>query len=227
MKKALKLAKNMGLALAAALPLIVATPARAAVSLSLSDNDSNPTSVTVARGSSFTVTAYVTSTSEKLTGVDYYLQTSGSAVGKLRITGRDTSATQFSDLIRPNTGDNGSNAGVLDSSVSLLNAKNSLDLGGSLVNVSSAVGTGTYALATYTILVDASTSAGAYTLSTTSLAGTGWSGDVSTGFADGTFSSQGSFTVNVTTGVGTVVPEPTGAAMLLAGVLPLILRRRR
>src|SRR5262249_31657764 len=50
MKKAWKLAKNLGFAIAAALPLILATTARAAVSLSLSDNDSTPTSVSVARG---------------------------------------------------------------------------------------------------------------------------------------------------------------------------------
>jgi hypothetical protein len=223
----LKIAKRACLAAFAAALLIPATPARAAVSLSLSDNDSTPASVSVVRGSSFTVTAYVTSTSEKVTGVDYYLQTAGSAVGTLRLTGRDTSASQLSDLIRNNTGDNGSNAGVLDTSVSLLNPKNTLDLGASIANVSNALNAGTYALATYTILVDPSTAAGTYTLSTTSLAGTGWVGAAPL-FTESSFGSQGTFTVTVTTGVGGgVVPEPTGAAVLLTGMIPLVLRRRR
>src|SRR2546423_11750127 len=100
------LAEMLCPALLAAVLLIPSTPARAAVSLTLSDNDSTPTAVSVARGSSFTVTVSVVSTSEKLTGVDYYLQAAGSAVGKLRLTARDLTGTQFSDPLKLNTGCN-------------------------------------------------------------------------------------------------------------------------
>src|SRR5437764_439708 len=82
---------------------------------------------------------------------------------------------------------------------------------------------GVYTLATYTIFIDATTAAGTYTLSTTSLTGSGWVGAAPT-FSDNAFNSQGSFALTVTNGVGTVVPEPTGAALILGAMFPLVLR---
>lgn len=211
---------------AAAAVLLYANQARAAVSLVLSDNDATPQAATVARGGSINVSVLLTSTSEKVTGLDYYLQAAGAAAGKLRITARSLTGTSFSDVFRADTGDNAANAGVLDSSVSLLNPRNGVDLGASIANVANALSAGTYTVATYTLSIDPATSPGTYTLSTLSPTGAGWTGAAPT-FADGTFSSQGSFALTVTTGVGGVVPEPSSAVLLLGAMIPVFLRRRR
>jgi hypothetical protein len=120
-------------------------------------------------------------------------------------------------------GDNGDNAGVLDSTMSLLNPRNGADLGASIANVNVPVTPGTYSLATYTFSVPSGTPAGTYVISTTSNSGTGW---VATApfFNEAEFASQGSFSVTVNTPI-TPVPEPA-AAMLLAGVAGMLLRRR-
>src|SRR5689334_6746337 len=83
---------------------VYATPAQAAVRLELVDNDGTPASTTVLPGASFTVTARLVSTqaSEQITGADYYLNVSGAAAGKFRITGRDTTGSAFPDLIKAN-----------------------------------------------------------------------------------------------------------------------------
>jgi hypothetical protein len=220
MKMSFKSLRSLSIAVFVAL---LATPARANVGLILSDGDATPGSTIVVPGSTFTVTASLVSTSESLTGVDYYLQATGAGTGKFRITGRNIASSPFSDLVKANVGDNGDNAGVLDSTMSLLNPRNGADLGASIANVNVPVTPGTYSLATYTFSVPSGTPAGTYVISTTSNSGTGW---VATApfFNEAEFASQGSFSVTVNTPI-TPVPEPA-AAMLLAGVAGMLLRRR-
>jgi hypothetical protein len=202
-----------------------APPARAAVSLALSDGDSTPTSRTVIPGSTFTITASLISTSEPVTGVDYYLQTSGAASGKLAIFDRNVGTSPFSDLIKADTGDNGANPGVEDASVRLLSPRNGLDLGASIANVSSPLGAGTYALASYTINVPGTLVPGTYTISTTSDPGTGWVGGAPL-FNEASFSQQGTFTITVNAPT-TPVPEPAMGGLVAAAGLLLTRRRCR
>lgn len=209
---------------------VVASPAASAavktgatVSLSLSDGDATPSSVIVVPGSTFTVTASLT-TSTKLTGVDYYLQASGAASGKLRITGRSLGNSLLADPVKANVGDNGSNPGVLDLIASTLKPRNLLDLGASVDNVNVPVNAGTYALATYTISVPATLTPGTYTLSTTSDAGSGWV-ETAPLFNEWSFNSQGAFTVTVQA-PGAGVPEP-GVVGIVGVVAAGWLGRRR
>ena len=178
---------------------VYATPASALVRLELVDNDATPASTTVLPGASFTVTARLVSTqaSEQITGADYYLSVSGAGAGKFRITGRDTTGSAFSDLIKANNGDNGANPGVLDAAFSVLNPRNALDLGASVTNVGAPnPGNSTHLLAFYTISVPSNTPTGTYTLSTLSEPGTGWVGAAPL-FNEAAFSQHGSFTVTV------------------------------
>jgi hypothetical protein len=203
-----------------------ATSATALVRLELVDNDATPTSTTVLPGASFTVTARLVSTltSEQITGADYYLNVSGAAAGKFRITGRDTTGSTFSDLIKANSGDNGANPGVLDAAFSVLNPRNALDLGASIAYVNAPnPGNSTYLLAFYTISVPINTPNGTYALSTLSEPGTGWVGAAPL-FNEAAFSQHGSFTVTVQ--AAGQVPEPTGA-LAVAGAMMLGRRRRR
>ena len=209
---------------AAAAAVVFALPARATVSISLTDGDATPTSRVVTPGSTFTITANLVSTGEQVTGVDYYLQASGPASGKLRITDRAVGASPFSDLIKSDIGDNGANPGVEDANYSLLNPRNGLDLGASVANVSLPVGAGTYPLASYTISIPGTLLPGTYTISTTSDAGTGWVGAAPL-FNESSFNQQGSFTITINAPTNPV-PEPaTGLA--IAAVGGLLMRRRR
>jgi hypothetical protein len=214
-----------GIVLAGSWSAAAATKPGAIVSLSLSDGDSTPTARTVVPGSTFTVTVSLTTTTP-LTGVDYYLQTTGASGGKFRILDR-TVGTALSDTIKADAGNNGTAPGVEDSNFSLLNPRNGLDLGASVSNVSSPVAAGIYALATYTISVPGDVAAGTYTLSTTSDAGTGWV-EVAPTFDEWSFNAQGTFAVTVQGGgVGTGVPEPASAALAATGLVGLLARRGR
>jgi len=105
---------------------------------------------------------------------------------------------------------------VVESSPSnILNPRNDNDLGG-LVTVTQ--GAGTKLVANYTLLVDAATPNGVYTINTTSNPGEGWLDPSS---VDHPFTSHGAFTVSV--------PEPTAATGLSLAMLTLagFIRRRR
>lgn len=203
----------------------VAVPAQAAVNLSLFENATTPNSVVVKPGGTFTVTLNLVSTAEQLTGVDYYFNISGAASGKVRLAGRDTTGSLFTDKLKLDTGNNGNDPGVLDSNFSLLTPLNSLDLGAAITNVSNALppNTGTnpasYLLAKYTFTLAPDTQVGTYTLSTYSFAGSGAVSE-SPFFNDQPFSQQASFSVVVAN------PEPAGA-MALLGLGGMALRRRR
>lgn len=215
--------KNLKPLSLAAFAILLATPARANVSLSLTDGDSTPNSAVVLPGSTFTVTARLLSTTESITGIDYYLQATGAASGKFRITDRNIGNSLFSDVIKNNTGDNGANAGIVDLAVSLLSPRNGLDLGASIANVSVPVTPGDYLLATFTISVPSNIAPGSYVISTTSDPGTGWVGTAPL-FNEASFNQNGSFTVVINPPLGQV-PEP-GAGLAIAGLTALLLRRR-
>ena len=206
-----------------------AVPAQAAVNLSLFENATTPHSVNVTPGGTFSVTLNLVSTAEQLTGVDYYFNISGAASGKFRLAGRDITGSPFSDLLKVNTGDNGSNGGVLDSNFSLLTPLNSLDLGAAIGNVSSALPPNTganpasYLLAKYTFALASDIPVGTYTLSTYYFAGSGVATQAPL-FIEQAFSQQASFSVIVTPVVS--APEPTGA-MAMLGLGGMVLRRRR
>lgn len=204
-------------------------PAQAAVNLSIAGNG-GASSVTLSHGGSFSVTLNLTSTAESLTGVDYYFNISSGGSGLVRLTGRDLTGSAFSDPNLVNTGDNASSPGVLDANFSLLNPTNSLDLGATLSNVGVALPANTgsnpssYLLGTYTFSVDPNTPPGNYTLTTSSLPGSGVVTQAPN-FSEQAFSQQGSFTIVVSPLVGSGVPEPTGV-MALLGLGGLALRRR-
>jgi hypothetical protein len=221
------LSKSLGAVFIGVFTAFYAIPAGALVRLELVDSDSTPGSGTVVAGQTFTVTARLVSTSagEKITGVDYYLNVSGAAAGKFRITDRNTTGSTFSDLIKANNGDNGANPGVLDAAFSTLNPRNALDLGAGVANVNvPAAGNATYMLAFFTISIPSNTTPGTYTLSTTSEPGTGWVSGAPT-FTEAAFAQQGSYTVTVN--AAGAVPEPATTGLVALGGLVVMARRRR
>ena len=213
----------------AATALGFSAPAQGAVNLGLFGSGSNPTSVSVSPGGTFSVTLNVSSTAEQLTGVDYYFSISGAAAGKVRLAGRDITGSPFSDTLKLDTGDNNQNPGILDSNYSLLSPQNGLDLGAAVANVNSALGPNgganpaAYLLAKYTFTLDSTIPAGNYSLSTFAYAGSGVVTQAPS-FNEQSFSQQAAFSVVVTPVVG--APEPTGM-MALLGLGGLVLRRRR
>jgi hypothetical protein len=225
----MKLSSKLLSLLAAGVTIIPATASVAAtkpaqiVSLSISDGDATPTTRVVVPGSTFTVTVSLTTTAP-LTGVDYYLETTGAAAGKFRIIDRNVGSSLLGDLVKADVGNNGSAPGVEDSNFSLLSPRNGLDLGASVANVSTPVPAGVHSLATYTISVPSNVPAGTYTLSTTSDAGTGWV-DTAPLFNEYSFNAQGSFSVTVQ-GVTAPVPEPATAGLAVAALTGLLARRR-
>ncbi len=219
------LTRSLRLLAAFSFMALFAADARAFVGLSLSDGDATPNSTVVLPGSTFTVTASLLSTVEKITGVDYYLQITNNGAGKFRILDRNIAASQFSDLIKADAGDNGANPGVEDATVSLLNPRNGLDLGAGIANVNSPLNPGSYTLASFTISVPSNVAPGTYVVSTVSDPGTGWVGAAPL-FPESTFSQQGSFTITVN-GTGGSVPEPAAGIALATGTIGLLLRPRR
>ena len=211
--------------IAFAAAMLPATTARGAVSLAFSDTSGSPTSVSITAGQSFTVTLSLTSTGPSVTAADYFLQIDNNGSGHFRVTNRDNTGSPISDLFKSNTGDNGANAGVLDTSASLLSPSNALDLGGSISNVNAPLGAGTYTVAQYTLTTDATLAPGTYTLSTMSLPGTGYEVGGPT-FDDTAFDQHASYSITVTPAVGVGVPEPTGVALGLIGIIALAARRR-
>jgi hypothetical protein len=209
---------------AAAVVAAVAPVASATVGIALSDGDATPTSRVVIPGTTFTVTANLVSTGEQVTGVDYYFQVTGAAAGKVRLTDRNVGASPFSDLIKADVGDNGSNPGVEDASVSLLGPRNGLDLGASIANVNVPAGAGTHFLGAYTFSVPATLVPGTYTLSTTSDPGSGWVAGAPL-FSEAEFNQHGSFTFTINPPPAPV-PEPVvGLGVVAIG--GMMLRRRR
>ena len=200
-----------------------ATPARAAVSLSLTASGSSVGTASVVVGQSFNVDLRLTSTAETMTGVDYYLHIGGAAAGHVTLTNRDISSSPFSEAVKFNTGDNAGNPGVLDPSVATINSSTALDLGATITDISRALPANTtYLLGTYTLTVDPSTPTGTYTLSTTSIPGSGVVTQAPI-FAEQSFDQQAALSLTVTP--ATLAPEPAGAMVMLS-MLGLALRRR-
>jgi hypothetical protein len=185
--------------------LCCAAPALATVSLAITDNDATPTSKVVGAGQTFSFTVNLVSTAEQTDGVDYYLTTPNGS-GFFSITDRNTAGGMYNDpLYFTDT--------VVESSPSnILNPRNDNDLGGLATTTQ---GTGTKLVANYTLLVDAATPNGIYTINTTSNPGEGW---LDSSSVDHPFTSHGAFTVSV--------PEPAGLALAMLAAAGLIHRRR-
>ena len=182
-----------------------AAPALATVTLNISDNDASPTGAAVPQGANFSFTVRLVSTSEQVTGLDYYL-TSPESAGVISIVDRNTVGGMFNDPLFFN------DATVESSPSSLLNPRNDHDLGGLSTGT---LGAGTYTVANFTLNVAPGAPDGFYTIQTVSNPGEGWINGSSQEFP---FDSHGTFTV--------FVPEP-GALALFGLALPAVIRRRR
>ena len=144
-------------------------------------------------------------------GLTYFLQQNNPANGyPFTIVGRDTTGSQFSDLLQ-------SNAQVFANGPQL-NPSNDRDLGA--LTESGALGDGTYFIANITLQVANNAVAGTYTIQSTT---TGGQASVINNSNGDTFPIQpGSFTV--------AVPEPSTYALLGVGAIAAgigMYRRRR
>lgn len=204
-------------AVASALMILVLVPsAHAAVLLGFTDEDGTPTQTTVVAGNSFAVKLNLTSTGgEQTTGLDYFLQdnTFTSGTPRFRISDRNVGASTYVDTFV-------ADAVVEAQPGSLLDPSNVSDLGGSLANVNSPNGSGTFHVAAFTIAVNPSTPSGVYLISTFSSPNTGFTGP-GPAFVDTPFNQHALFSVTVT-----AVPEPGSAAFLALGVVPTLWCRR-
>jgi len=205
--------KHIVLSLLASM-VIPAASALATVTLALTDQDATPLSTTVAKGSNFTVRLNLTSTSEQTTGLDYFLAALGSGSGHFYIVDRDISTSPYAD------------PSFVDSVVeaqpdSVLNPRNAWDLGATLNNVNSALNSGTYLVANYTIHVNADTPNATYTIEAQNDPNIGWIGNSADNFNDHPFSPPpADFAVTVT-------PEPTFAVFGIPTMAFLLSPRRK
>ena len=197
-----------GLAVASlAVLLCCAAPALATVSLTISDNDATPGFKLIGAGETLNFTVRLVATSEQVAGIDYYLTTPDGA-GNFSISNRNTAGGMFNDPLYF------TDITVATPPSSVLNPRNGNDLGGLATNTLNA---GTHLVANYTILVDAATPNGTYTINTTANPNEGWIDGAS---GEHPFNSHGTFTIQV--------PEPaTGLALSTAACAAAALIRPR
>jgi hypothetical protein len=182
---------------ASLLLLMLSCTARGSVKLTIDSGVVNQVSTSVAPNGTFPVTVRLTSSSSGATdgvvGIDYFLKASTSSL--FTLNSRNSTSSVFSPF-------------SADGSVgsSLLVPENNTDLGGTVNDpLNSPASNGTYFVAS---------SPGQYTIAVTDNA----AGFVNASFGMGTYSSLGTFTVNVT-------PEPSALALILG--IPLLAARRR
>ncbi len=185
---------------------ISANSALSAVSITFDDGLGDPTSVTISPGDSFSFSLKLTSTSELVTGISYFFQSSDPS-GKFSIAARDISGSPYTFLFI-------ANSTIFSGSNATLDPINNNDLGAGVDDVFSPTGVGTFLIANYTISSNATIAPGNYTLS---LIGT----DVADQDGEPVLHSTNTYNI-------TVIPEP-GVGMLLgvAGLAGVVLRRRR
>ena len=202
------------IALASATGLSLIGAANAASIVTFSDGLADPASTTVNAGDTFSFTLQLT-TDIQTVGITYTLETlTGSlSSGQLRLTGRNTTGTTFSDLAT-------SNGVALTAANALLDSVNNNDLGGGVADVFTPNPAGSLFLATYTVQALPSISPGTYTirLSSSSVVASGTFPD----FFDAPISNTATNIYTVT-----VVPEPTSTALMMVGLVSLAARRRR
>jgi len=194
---------------AVTLPSVMAS---AAVSLSFTDNVAPNTSGPVTRGSAFDILLNLTSTAEQPTGVNYFLRSPGTTANYFKIVARNVLVGPFTDTYKTETEVKAEPGSIIDDN------GNALDLGATIANPTAPLPASTYAVATYSILVDPATPVGTYTIQTFSLPGTGVT--INTSPFDVPFSAHATYSVTVQ------VPEPTHLALLPLLGLTLLRRRR-
>jgi hypothetical protein len=203
--------------LAPALAALLCASASGTVSLVLTNNTATPQVSTVSAGSSFSVVLELLS-SAQTTGIDYFLQdrtyTSGAA--RFRIVSR----TEITGGIYGPGDAFHTDAQVAAVPSANLTPRNGLDLGASLSDPTVPTPPGTYPISTYVISVSPTTPAGTYFIDSFSQGNFGWT-DVGPNFNSHAFDQNASIEVNV------VAPEPAGIAVLGAGGLLALCRRRR
>jgi hypothetical protein len=190
-----------------AMLLCAATPALATVSLTISDGDATPASTVAGAGQTFSFAVNLVSTAEQTEGVDYYLTTPDGS-GWFSIVDRNTAGGKYNDPLYF------TDATVEGSPSNILNPRNDHDLGGLVTTTQNL---GTHLVANYTLMVNAATPNGIYTIQTTvSQPNEGW---IDPNSVEHPFASHGSFTVSV--------PEPSGVGGFALLALGAAIRRGR
>lgn len=172
------------------------TAARADVSLVFS-----PSTTSVAPGGMFNVSLdLVVTDNEQVTALNYFFEELSNA--GFFIMARDSSVGAFTDTYS-------SDADVATRPGADLNTRNDLDLGATIADQNSFTQSGLVAM--YSIGLNPDVAPGTYTITTFSVAGTGWVGP-SPDFPDNEFTSQASMAI-------TVIPEPaTWSLVAIAGL---------
>ncbi len=190
----------------AAMFVALSAVADAAPTISLADPLGDPTSITLNPGQSFSLNVALNS-DVQLSGLSYYLQSS--IDGKFSVLGETLDGN--SPLTDPN---------FISTFPVLLSSINSPDFGYGKQDASTNAAAGAYPINSLSLLVDATTLPGTYTIFTSTSSGIATTVAPPTLETFTNMASSAVYTVNV-------VPEPASCVLLASGGLAVALWRRR